>query len=139
MPSAVEQRSGVTDLDWRAVAMSEALFPTPRRRAELSPALLLCALVLARAVPELFAASTIYVGQHFEIRDHDAPVKYIFNGDTRVVRVTGSLPASERIQRLRLRAGWNLVSFTITASNTLQQLSAATAGGGSRENQFDQM
>jgi hypothetical protein len=71
--------------------------------------LLLCALVLAYAEAELRAETTFYVGKHFEVRDHDAPVKYVFNGNTRVARVTGSLSTNERIQRLRLRAGWNLV------------------------------
>ena len=51
--------------------------------------------------------TTIYVGKHFEVRDHDAPVKYVFSGNTRVARVTGSLSANERIQKLRLRAGSN--------------------------------
>ncbi|MBE0540505.1 MAG: hypothetical protein IH623_03880 [Verrucomicrobia bacterium] len=68
--------------------------------------------------------TTVYVGRHFEVRDHDQPVKYVFNGDTRVARITGSLSQGTRIQRLRLRSGWNLVSFAVTATNALQQLSA---------------
>src|SRR5262249_4883078 len=32
-----------------------------------------------------------YPGKHFEVREHDEPIKYIFNGDARVARVTGSL------------------------------------------------
>ena len=83
---------------------------------------LLYALVLVFAVAELRAETTIYVGKHFEVRDHDAPVKYIFSGNTRVARVTGSLSGNERIQRLRLRAGWNLVSLAVTAPDFLDQL-----------------
>jgi RHS repeat-associated protein len=80
------------------------------------------------AATELRAETTIYVGKHFEVRDHDAPVKYVFNGNTRVARVTGSLLANERIQRLRLRAGWNLVSLAVTAPNFLNQLREFTNG-----------
>ena len=61
--------------------------------------------MLVFAATEARAETTIYVGKHIEVRDHDAPVKYVFNGNTRVARATGSLSANERIQRLRLRAG----------------------------------
>jgi RHS repeat-associated protein len=72
--------------------------------------------------------TTVYVGRHFEVREHDAPVKYVFNGSTRVARVTGSLSANERIQRLRLRAGWNLVSLAVTAPDFLDQWQEFTSG-----------
>jgi hypothetical protein len=36
-------------------------------------------------------STTVYVGKHFEVRDHDQPVKYVFEGSTRIARVTGSL------------------------------------------------
>jgi len=84
--------------------------------------------VVVFAATELRAMTTIYVGKHFEVRDHDAPVKYVFNGNTRVARVTGSLLANERIQRLRLRAGWNLVSLAVTAPDFLDQLREFTSG-----------
>jgi len=74
---------------------------------------LLFAVMLVFAAAQLSAETTLYVGKHFEVRDHDAPVKYIFNGQTRVARVTGSLSANERIQHLRLRAGWNLTSLAV--------------------------
>src|SRR6185436_8981169 len=92
------------------------------------PAWLLCALVLVSAAAQLHAETTIYVGKHFEVRDHDAPVKYVFSGNTRVARVTGSLSANERIQRLRLRTGWNLVSLAVTAPDFLGQLREFTNG-----------
>ena len=69
--------------------------------------------------------SVAYVGKHFEVREHDEPVKYVFNGETRVARITGSLSANHRIQRVRLYPGWNLVSLAVTASNLLHQLSEA--------------
>jgi len=57
--------------------------------------------------------TTLYVGPHFEVRDHDQPVKYVFHGDTRVARITGSLSANSRVQRLRLHTGWNLCSLAV--------------------------
>lgn len=59
------------------------------------------------------AETTIFVNQHYEVRDHDAPVKYVFNGGTRVARITGSLVPNMRLQRLRLTAGWNLCSVAV--------------------------
>src|SRR5829696_2135839 len=50
--------------------------------------------------------TTIYPGMYFEVREHDQPTKYVFNGGTRVARVTGSLSTSTRVQRLRLHPGW---------------------------------
>ena len=65
--------------------------------------------------------TTIYVGRHFEIRAHDQPTKYIFNGPTRVATVTGSLSTQMRLQRLRLWPGWNLLSLAVTATDLLGQ------------------
>ncbi|HKX61303.1 MAG TPA: RHS repeat-associated core domain-containing protein, partial [Verrucomicrobiae bacterium] len=39
-----------------------------------------------------------------------------------VARITGSLSANARIQRLRLHAGWNLVSVAVTAADLLGQI-----------------
>ena len=74
--------------------------------------------------------TTIYVGRHFEVRDHDQPTKYVFNGATRVASITGSLSTNTRIQRLRLYPGWNLCSLAVTASDALQQLNSLSASGG---------
>lgn len=71
-----------------------------------------------------YAYSTIYVGKHFEVREFDAPTKYVFNGETRVARVTGTLSPNQRVQRLRLHAGWNLVSVAVTAAHGGAQLGA---------------
>jgi RHS repeat-associated protein len=71
--------------------------------------------------------TTVYVGKHFEVRDHDQPVKYVFEGSTRVARVTGSLSAGSRVQRLRLWSGWNLVSLAVTAEDLVGQLSRGTS------------
>jgi RHS repeat-associated protein len=59
-------------------------------------------------------SSVSYLGKHFEVREHDAPTKYVWNGETRVARVSGSLSADSRIQRLRLWPGWNLCSLAVS-------------------------
>ncbi|MFO1502041.1 MAG: toxin TcdB middle/N-terminal domain-containing protein, partial [Verrucomicrobiota bacterium] len=69
--------------------------------------------------------AVVYPGKHFEVRPLDQPVKYVFNGGTRVARVSGSLSANTRIQRLRLHPGWNLVAVAVTADDVPAQLSQA--------------
>jgi RHS repeat-associated protein len=69
--------------------------------------------------------TTLYINKYFEVREHDAPTKYVWNGNTRVARVTGSLNTNLRVQRLRVWPGWNLASLAVTATNALSQLSSA--------------
>ncbi|MBI2927403.1 MAG: VCBS repeat-containing protein [Verrucomicrobia bacterium] len=68
--------------------------------------------------------SVLYVNKFFEVRDHEQPTKFVWNGETRVARVTGSLAANERIQRLRVYPGWNLVSLAVSSFDTAAQLRA---------------
>jgi RHS repeat-associated protein len=75
--------------------------------------------------------SVLYPDRYFEVREHDAPTKYVWNGNTRVARVTGSLTTNQRVQRLRLWPGWNLVSLAVTATNALKQLADGTSVPGS--------
>ncbi len=49
-----------------------------------------------------------YINECFEVRDHEAPVKYVWHDQTRVARVTGLLGGPRRSQPLRLLPGWNL-------------------------------
>jgi RHS repeat-associated protein len=65
------------------------------------------------AAPGPQSSAVTYPGQHFEVREHDEPTKYVFNGRTRVAHVTGSLSANTRIQRFRLHPGWNLLSLAV--------------------------
>ncbi len=74
---------------------------------------LLLVLGLVSAVASERATTTVYIGRHFEVRDHDQPVKYVFSGDTRVARLTGSLSNNSRIQRFRLQPGWNHCSMAV--------------------------
>jgi RHS repeat-associated protein len=68
--------------------------------------------------------TTIYVGKHFEVREFDAPTKFVFNNDVRVAKVVGSLSSNERIQRLRVYPGWNLVSVAVDGVQVGAQLLA---------------
>lgn len=100
-------------------------------------ALLLGVLFLpATAIPA--AETTVYVNKHFEVRDRDQPVKYIFNSDTRIARVTGSLSTNTRVQRLRLRPGWNSAALAVTALNALGQLTNSQPATLSSVFQWDQ-
>ena len=58
--------------------------------------------------------SVLYPSSLFEVRENDAPVKYVWNGSTRIARVTGPLSHRPLIQRLRLYPGWNLVSLAVS-------------------------
>src|SRR2546422_2059376 len=109
--------------------------PTMNRRVKSSGIVCNALAVLAVCSSALGTTSgqitaTIYGGQHFEVRDHDQPTKYVFNGATRVASITGSLSANTRIQRLRLYPGWNLCSLTVSAGNALQQFNSLSASGG---------
>ncbi len=74
------------------------------------------------------ASWVLYPGKQFEVREHDQPTKYVFNGGTRVARITGSLSPNRRIQRFRLHAGWNLLSLAVTAEDLAGQLQQGEFG-----------
>jgi RHS repeat-associated protein len=71
------------------------------------------------------SSAVVYPGKHFEVREHDEPNKYVFNGDSRVAHVTGSLSTNHRIQRLRLYTGWNLCSLAVGGSSLASDAIAA--------------
>ncbi len=69
----------------------------------------------------------LFVNPYFEVRDRDQPVKFVWHGNRRVARATGTLDVNAtRVQRLRLWEGWNLVSIAVTASDGLAQLQTGT-------------
>jgi RHS repeat-associated protein len=78
--------------------------------------------VPSAAVSTSESVTTVYPTKYFEVRNHDAPTKYVFNGSTRIARITGSLTQNQRIQRLRVYPGWNLCSLAVNAPNALAQL-----------------
>jgi RHS repeat-associated protein len=65
--------------------------------------------------------SVLYVDKYFEVREHDAPVKYIWNGNTRVARASGNLASNVRVQRLRVHRGMNMATLAVTAANAMNQ------------------
>lgn len=72
---------------------------------------------------------TLYIGPNFEYRAGRAPTKYVFNGATRLARLTGTLdPFRDRVQRLWLFEGWNLLTVAVQSTQTLVEL----FGAGSR-------
>ncbi len=71
----------------------------------------------------------LYPSKYFEVREFEAPTKYVWNENTLVAHVTGSLSANVRVQRLRVVAGWNLASLAVTADNAGDQLRAPLADG----------
>src|SRR2546426_12088170 len=89
----------------------------------------LCVLALCTTTVGQITA-TVYVGRHFEVREHDQPTKYVFNGATRVATIIGSLSTNSRIQRFRLYPGWNLLSLAVTALNAREQFNSLSASGG---------
>jgi len=109
-----------TEEDNALTGKKPAKMKRQEKRSGFGP-LLLCVLVLVFAAGS-HAETTLYVGKHFEVRDHDQPTKYVFNGSTRVARINGSLSTNTRIQRFRLRPGWNLLSLAVSATNASDQL-----------------
>jgi len=71
--------------------------------------------------------TTLYINKYFEVRDYDQPTKYVWNGNTRVARVIGSLTANQRIQRTRLWPGMNLVSVAVNGASLPTSTSLVSA------------
>jgi RHS repeat-associated protein len=63
--------------------------------------------------------SVLYPDRSFEIREYGAPIKFVWNGNTRVARVAGNANGLERIQRVRLHSGWNQVVVLVRDVPTL--------------------
>ncbi len=59
----------------------------------------------------------LYPDRSWEIREDGAPVKYVWNGETRVARVSTSLDPTRRIQRFSLQAGWNICVLAVNVSD----------------------
>src|SRR3954466_10885703 len=89
--------------------------------------ILSCVLWHLIMLPGLAVTTAVFVNKSFELRDHDQPTKFVFNGATRVAAITGSLSNNPRIQRLRLYPGWNLISLAVAATNVLEQLNSPNA------------
>ena len=79
--------------------------------------------------PSAPTVTTLYPSPQFEVREHDAPTKYVYNGGNRVAHVTGALSNRPLRQRLRLTAGWNLCSLTLATDDCAGQLAAGAPPG----------
>ena len=78
----------------------------------------------APASPDLIVR---YINEYFEIRNQEQAVKYVYNGPMRIARITGSLDGSQdRVQRLRVFEGWNLLSIMVDAEDAAEQLGLAS-------------
>lgn len=65
-----------------------------------------------------------YIDRTYELREDGAPVKYVWNGETRVARVTTNLNATQRLQRFSLQPGWNICTLAVSVANAGTQLTA---------------
>lgn len=70
-------------------------------------------------------SAVLYVDRTYEVREDSSPVKYIWNGETRVARVTTNLNAAQRLQRFSLQPGWNVCSLAVALTNAGTQLNVA--------------
>jgi len=67
--------------------------------------------------------TTVYIGKHYEIREHGQPMKYVWNGTNRIARITGTLQDSAlRIQRIPVHPGWNLLSLVVQSATAARQI-----------------
>jgi RHS repeat-associated protein len=108
--------------------MTESITANPGLRVSIFAAGLVLLASFCGASQISVVTTTVYVGRHFEVRDHEQPTKYIFNGSARVAEVSGSLRPGVRVQRLRLFPGWNLVSLAVSVDDLMGQLQASRAG-----------
>lgn len=74
------------------------------------------------------AQSAVYVNRHFEIRENGETIKYVFDGDTRVAQISGTLSAVSRVQRWSAYQGWNLLTLAVDAVDAAAQLGIGVEG-----------
>ena len=64
-------------------------------------------------------SATLYVDTSFEVREAEAPAKYVLQGDKRTACIFGTIdPSRKRIQRLRLWPGQNLICLVVEDSTS---------------------
>lgn len=85
--------------------------------------------VVKLVVKDKKAELTLYPDAGFEYRPNRDPIKYVFNGSTRLARVSGTIdPARQRLQRIWLFPGWNLLTIAVQSLQTAEDV----FGAGSR-------
>ncbi len=71
-----------------------------------------------RVIKRVDGNQTSYINRYSEIRDGEL-VKYVWNGDQRLAKVTGDMPAAPvATQFIDLKVGWNAISFQIDPGST---------------------
>lgn len=78
--------------------------------------------VISIAKPDEPPVTTLYVSRSFEIRPNGEVVKYVFDGNRRVAQISGRVNGDQRIQRIGLFGGWNLVSLTLDVPSVGESL-----------------
>ncbi len=63
-------------------------------------------------------STTLYIDKYSEVRPGEVATKYIWNGETRVTRLTAQLSPGNRVQRLRYRPGSNLLAPGVSAGSS---------------------
>ncbi|MBA4386928.1 MAG: hypothetical protein C0404_03040 [Verrucomicrobia bacterium] len=85
--------------------------------------------ITKRVIGQTNGLTTTYVNKSFEVRENEQPVKYVWNGNTRVARITGTLSAvSNRVQRFTVWPGWNLLSIGVGAADAAAQIGVTNGG-----------
>jgi len=65
------------------------------------------------------ATEVLYPARFYEVREHGEPIKYVWNGDTRVARVTKNLNGSStRTQKVHLHPGANILCLAVSLEDT---------------------
>lgn len=68
-------------------------------------------------------AQTLYPNRVFEIRPYEAPTKYVFNGESRLAQIKGTLdPTRQRLHRIWLSEGMNLVCLAVQSTQTAETI-----------------
>ncbi len=69
------------------------------------------------------SAVVLYPAKHFEMREGNAGIKYVFMDNTRVARIIGARQApAQLVQRFRVVSGWNLIALAVQADDAAEQL-----------------
>jgi RHS repeat-associated protein len=85
--------------------------------------------IAVSTVPGAAPVVTHYVGGTFEVRDSDRSVKLVAIGNMRVAEFSGSLDHSvEKVQRVRNRKDWNLLSNQVRIDDASHQFGLAAGG-----------
>lgn len=66
-----------------------------------------------------------YIGDYYDIREGEDPIKYVYDGEDTLALVRGSMDATApRTQRFLASEGWNLFAMAVSAPDAMLQLAA---------------